>query len=285
MKVTPIAVGLVCLAVAQAALAQPADLPIAPARTDNYPAGFKVIRTKDGPIFATRKGHTLYGMDLRTLIAFGPNPALYCKEECQKDWEPILAPPGTKPNIAYPQGFGGPPPPAGQASRLATPASNNSDLNADGLYNTQRAPDWTVIQGASGPQWVYKSWHLVFIRKGESPSSTAYDGDGDHTWNTLKFIPPVPKITAPQSVATAFYQGDYVFTSKDGRALFTGSCRKNCADWAPLAAPAAGHGLGEWTVSRSGDTPQWFYRGKPVFVGNEIDAASPIPANGKVLRP
>ncbi|MFM6930702.1 MAG: hypothetical protein ACKOUT_00485 [Novosphingobium sp.] len=286
MKVTRLAVGLASLFVAQAASAQPADLPIAPARTDKYPNDFKVIRTKSGPVYATGGGHTLYGMDMRTLISFGADPALYCKDECARDWEPMLAPPGTKPNIVFPRGFGSPPPPPGQAPRpAAPPAAGNSDLNQDGLYNTQRAPDWTVIQGASGPQWVYKSWHLVFTRKGDKPGSTEHDGAGNLTWNTLKFVPPVPTLKAPQSVAAAYHGGAYIFTHKDGRALFTGSCKKGCPDWSPLTAPAAGHGLGDWTVSRSGDSPQWFYRGKPVYVGAALDDPAPIPANGKVLHP
>jgi len=151
--------------------------------------------------------------------------------------------------------------------------------------NTQRAPDWNVIQGANCPKWVYKSWHLGFTRKGDKPGSTAHDGADNLTWNTLKFVPPVPKLTAPQSVAAAYRDGAYVLTHKDGRALFTGTCRKNCADWSPLTAPAAGRGLGEWTVSRSGDAPQWLYRGKPVYVGAALDTPAPIPAKGKVLRP
>jgi predicted lipoprotein with Yx(FWY)xxD motif len=283
---TRLAVGLAILGFAQSVSAQPADLPIAPAKTEQFPNGFKVIRAKDGQVYATENGHTLYGMDMRTLIAFGPDPALYCRDECTKVWEPMLAPPGSKPNIAFPRGFGSPPPPAGQAPRpTAAPAASNSDLNPDGLYNTQRAPDWTLIQGASGPQWVYKSWHLVFTRKGDKPGSTAHDGADNLTWNTLKFVPPVPKLTAPQSVASAYRDGAYILTHKDGRVLFTGTCRRDCTDWSPLTAPAAGRGLGEWTVSRSGDAPQWLYRGKPVYVGAALDAPAPIPANGKVLRP
>lgn len=279
-------VGLTSLAMAQTASAQPVDLPIAPARTDTYPDGFKVVRTKSGQVYATKDGQTLYGMDLRTLIRFGPDPAVYCKDECAKVWQPMLAPPGSQPNIAFPRGFGSPPPPAGQAPRPApAPAGSNSDLNPDGLYNTQRAPDWTIIQGASGPQWLYKSWHLVFTRKGDKPGSTAHDGDQDLTWNTLKFVPPVPKLTAPQSVAATFKDGSYVLTHKDGRILFTGTCKKGCADWLPLPAPAAGRGLGEWTVLRSGDTPQWLYRGRPVYVGLAPDNPSAVPVSGKVLRP
>lgn len=283
MKLSHLVFGISGLFAAQVASAQPVDLPIAPATTDSYPGGFKVIKTRSGPVYATKDGVTLYGMDMRTLIRFGPDPAVYCQEECQKVWQPMLAPEGMKPNIAYPRGFTAPPPPSGQASR--PPANANASIGPDGLYLNQRAPDWTVIQGANGPQWVYKGWHLVFIRKGDKPGSTAHDGADQLTWNTLKFRPPVPRITAPQTVATAFMDGGYVLTHKDGRALFTGSCKKACTDWKPLTAPAAGRGIGEWSVSRAGDAPQWFYRGKPVYVGAALESAAPVPANGKVLRP
>ncbi|MFM5930352.1 MAG: hypothetical protein ACKOPQ_05545 [Novosphingobium sp.] len=277
---------IVALAHAQAGMAQPADLPIAPATTDTYPAGVKVVKNRAGPIYANEKGVTLYGMDMRTLIRWGADPALYCKDECAKQWEPLLAPPGSKPNIAFPRGFGSPPPAPGQAAPPPPrPANSTSNLNPDGLFNTQRAPDWTIIQGASGPQWVYKSWHLVFVRKGDKPGSTAFEGAEDMTWNTLKFVPPVPKITAPQSVSAIFHDGRYVLADKDGRLLFAGSCKKACEAWSPLAAPAAGRGIGEWTVSRAGDTPQWLYRGKPVY--RNLAAAEPdaLPASAKVLLP
>ncbi|MFM5906836.1 MAG: hypothetical protein ACKOPO_04520 [Novosphingobium sp.] len=276
---------LVALAYAQTSMAQPADLPIAPATTDTYPAAIKVVKDRAGPIYANEKGVTLYGMDMRTLIRWGADPALYCKGECAEQWEPLLAPPGSKPNIAFPRGFGSPPPPGQAAPPPPRPASSTSNLNPDGLFNTQRAPDWTIIQGAAGPQWVYKSWHLVFVRKGDKPGSTTFEGADGLTWNTLKFVPPVPKLTAPQSVSAVFHNGRYVLADKDGRLLFAGSCKKDCGAWSPLTAPAAGRGIGEWTVARGGDVPQWLYRGKPVF--RNLAAAEPteLPASAKVLLP
>ena len=84
-------------------------------------------------------------------------------------------------------------PPAGQSAAPA-PSSGAAASGSEFIQN-QKAPDWTVIQGAQGPQWVYKGWHMVFVRKGEAPGSAAHEGDGNLSWNTMKFVPPVPKVT------------------------------------------------------------------------------------------
>ena len=136
--------------------AQPADLPIPPATTGEYPPGVKVAKTPAGMVYAAADGRTLYGMDMRTLIRWGPDPSQYCREACAETWEPLLAPAGAKPNLGYPT--------RGSGSR-ATPG--------EGLVQPQRAPDWAIIAGPQGPQWVYKGWHMVFVRKGDKPSSTA----------------------------------------------------------------------------------------------------------------
>jgi len=254
------------LGFAAPALAQPADLPIPAATTDTYPPGVKVLKTATGAVYANARGLVLYGMDMRTLIRWAPNPALYCVDQCAKEWEPLLAPAGTKPNIEYPRGFGGP--------QATVPA---------GFVQPQKAPDWTVIAGPSGPQWVYKGWHLVYVRKGGKPEATTWDGADKLTWNTLKFVPPVPVIAAPPSVSTAFTAGAYALTDKDGRLLFTGKCADPCA-WTPLGAGMASRGVSDWTVSDKGDHPQWLFRGQPVWVSAEATAAS-VPAGGAVLRP
>ena len=157
-----------------------------------------------------------------------------------------------------------------------------------GFISQQNAPDWTVIAGPQGPQWVYKGWHMVYVRKGDRPGSTAHDGADEQTWNTLKFVPPVPQITAPASVTTLFAGGAYALADRGGKLLFTGKCGQAqsgpCSGWTPLTAPMAGRGLGEWTVSLAGDNPQWAWRGQPVFVSQESDLQS-VPSGGKVLRP
>jgi len=254
------------------AFAQPADLPIPAATTTEYPDGISVSETKDGPVYVAADGRTLYGMDMRTLQRWSPNPALYCENRCE-EWEPVLAPSGSKPNIVYPLGFGS----RGRAAQ--------AELAEQGYYaNPQTAPDWTIIEGPQGLQWVYKGWHMVYARKGDKPGSTQYDGADEFTWNTLKFVPPVPEIVAPAKVAPVFLDGKYALAFEEGRLLFTGQCSSDCSQWEPLEAGMAGRGLGDWQVNREGDMPQWTYRGKPVFVSASDDAAQ-LPESAKILRP
>ncbi len=261
-------------------LAQPADLPIPAATTNTYPPGVSVRRTASGPVYADRKGHTLYGMDMRTVLRWSPDAAQYCKDRCA-DWEPLLAPQDASPNIMFPRGFGGPPAPR---AANAPPRPPGPPPLPEGFVTPQRAPDWSVIAGPQGPQWVYKGWHMIYVRKGDRPGSTAHDGADEQAWNTIKFVPPVPSITAPAGVTTLFTGGAYALADSEGRLLFTGKCSDPCTGWTPLTAPMAGRGLGEWTVSLAGDNPQWAWRGQPVFVGQGADPLS-VPRNGKVLRP
>ena len=277
--------------VGAAAHAQPVDLPIPAATTDQYPPGITVKQTAKGPVYADAQGHTLYGMDLRTLVRWSADAAQYCQGPCAESWQPVLAPPDAKPNVVFPRGFGARPPAApggaGAAPGTAAPARpQGGGFNAvpPGFIANQAAPDWAIIQGPQGPQWVYKGWHMVFTHKGDKPGSTTYDGSDNFTWNTLKFVPPVPKIAAPSSVSTLFVDGAYALADKNGHVLFTGTCVADCGGWVPLAAPMAGRGFGEWAISLASDNPQWTWRGKPVFISQEDNPAK-APPSGTVLRP
>jgi predicted lipoprotein with Yx(FWY)xxD motif len=284
---------------AAGALAQPADLPIPAAASNDLPPGISIAKTKNGSVYVDAQGHTLYGMDMRTLIPRTASALKYCSGPCLDEWEPLLAPAGSKTDnsaAADPysrilqtqgqgggqgQGAGG----AGQGGQgqgqQATGGGGNNTGRATG--EQQNVPDWVVVDGPKGPQWSYKRWHLVFVHKGDKPGQTDKDGYDDHVWNTLKFVAPVPKLLAPTTVASARQGDSYVLTNKQGRLLFTGKCADNCR-WVPLQAGAAGTGVGEWTVDRSGDTPQWLYRGKPVYVSQEDDPLQ-APASGSALRP
>ena len=259
------------------ALAQPADLPIPPATTSTYPPGVKVAKAATGQVYTDSKGQTLYGMDMRTLLRWSPDPALYCQAECARDWVPLLAPPGAKANVMFPRGFG---------ERRAAPGTRPPPL-PEGFVPAQTAPDWTIIVGPAGLQWVYKGWHMVFTRKGAKRGETAFDGAGDMTWNTLKHVPPVPQIVAPDQVAPLFSGSAYALADREGRVLYTGTCAKDCAAWTPLRGGMASRGIGEWTILSSGlsagDAPQWQFRGQPVFVSP--DDAGTVPAGATVLRP
>lgn len=277
---------------ATGALAQPADLPIPAAASTELPAGISIAKTKSGSVYVDAKGHTLYGMDMRTLIPRTANSLKYCSGPCLDEWEPLLAPPDSKIDNsaaadpynrilqAQGQGAGGARQ-GGQGQQATGGGGGNNTGRSTG--EAQNVPDWTVVDGPKGPQWSYKRWHLVFTHKGDKPGQIDKDGYDDHVWNTLKFVAPVPKLMAPTTVASARQGDSYVLTDKQGRLLFTGKCADNCR-WVPLQAGAAGTGVGEWTVDRSGDTPQWLYRGKPVYVSQEDDPLQ-APAAGSALRP
>jgi predicted lipoprotein with Yx(FWY)xxD motif len=267
-------------------LAQPLDLPLASATTSIYPPGVSVAATPAGSVYVDARGRTLYGLDMRTLVRWSADPAFYCKDRCA-DWQPLLAPARSPVNIAFPQGFGdrlrqsiasG----AAVPSRSAAPAA---ETGPETFYRDPlKAPDWTVIAGPAGPQWVYKGWHMVYVRKGDGRASTRFDGAENLTWNTLKFVPPVPAVEAPAGIRAVFADGTYVLADNDGHALFTGACAGACDGWKPLAAGMASAGTGAWKVSNSGDRPQWTYRGKPVFVSEESGIGH-SPARGEALRP
>ena len=288
-----------------AAWAQPVDIPIPAAKTTEFPAGISVAKVPSGQVYVDAQGRTLYGLDLRTVNRWAVDGSKYCTNGRCEGWEPLLAPAGTKPNLTLFRGFrrgggagagagaaaGARPGAPATAGAVAAPASgapaapgaaarpagvDQQQLAAafgfggaaPGMYTQQNAPDWTVIDGPAGPQYVYKGYNMVYVRKDDKPRSTAYDGAEEKTWNTLKFIPPVPKLAAPNGVGTTWVDDTYLLTDKDGKLLFTGRCGRDCAGWKPLAAGIASQGLGEWTVDRNAARPQWLYRGKPVYVAS-----------------
>lgn len=267
------------------AVAQPVDLPLPLATATSYPPGVSVAQTPAGPVYVDARGRTLYGLDLRTLLRWGPNPASYCKDRCG-EWSPLLAPSGAAIDIAYPQGFGEELRNSIANGLEARPAARAvAAAGAIPFYTDPlKAPDWTVIAGPSGPQWVYKGWHMVYVRKGDGRVSTRYDGDENHTWNTLKYAPAAPHVEAPGGIRANLVDGAYVLVDKDGHALFTGTCAAPCTDWKPLTGGMASAGTGAWQVSNEGDNPQWTYRGRPVFVSQETDPASVPPAT-EALKP
>lgn len=289
-----------------AALAQPIDIPIPAATTTEFPAGVGVAKVSDGQVYVGPGGRTLYGMDMRMVARWSVDTSKYCADRCQ-EWEPLLAPAGATPNLTMFRGFRGPPgggggaspagragaaPGAAAAARPAEAGPSAQQLAAFygqggapvGMFTQQNAPDWTIVDGPAGPQWVYKGYNMVYVRKGDRPHSTAFEGADGQIWNTLKFIPPVPKLTAPGGVGSSFVKDAYVLTDKDGKLLYTGRCGNDCTSWTPLAAGVASQGVGEWTVDRSTDRPQWLYRGKPVFIASDEKLAS-LPRSTVALRP
>ncbi|MEZ5744450.1 MAG: hypothetical protein R3D89_12200 [Sphingomonadaceae bacterium] len=263
-----------CLSAMPATIAaQPADLPIPAATTTNYPDGIRPARVDGEMVYIDAAGRVLYGLDMRTVTRWTADPPEYCRDRCE-DWVPVSPSADTKVNIAFPKGFGA----RGREQHAAL-------AEEQGYYaDPQEAPDWTVIESPAGRQWVYKGWHLVFVRKGEGAASTRFDGADEKLWNTLKFVPPAPEVSAPAAIAPVFVDGDYALTDGGGNLLYTGRCRKDCDGWTPLAGGLASKGVGDWSIDRSGDVPQWAWRGKPVYVA-QGDDASLLPPRARLLKP
>ncbi|MEO6092074.1 MAG: hypothetical protein ABIT04_09725 [Novosphingobium sp.] len=270
----------VCSASSAVVHAQPADMAIQAATTDKFPPGITLHDTPSGTVYADARGRVLYGMDMRILLRSGPDAAQYCGADCARTWEPLLAPQGSEPNIMFPRRYGGgreDPPSFG-------PGTEAAGKPKPMLYSQKTAPDWTIIAGAQGPQWVYKGWHMVFTRRDDTRGSTEWDGAENRTWNTLKYLPPAPKLAAPVGVQPLAVSATYVLAQQDGRVLFTGACAADCASWEPFGAGMASKEIGQWAVRKTGDAPQWTFRGEPVFVAAQ-DEPTAVPSSGKVLRP
>lgn len=261
---------LVVSASGTAAWAQPADLPISPATTTVYPPGVRVGTAGGTRVYVAQDGRTLYGLDLRAVVRSGPDPLRYCIDACTEEWEPLLAPIGAEPVMKMgPTG--------------ATAAAQRGQAQ-EGSQPRPASADWGVVHGPDGPQWIYKGWHLVYLRKGEPAGSAAHEGEQDFAWNTLKFIPPTPALTAPGEVTALFRNGAYLLADGKGRLLYTGTCTADCTAWQSFTGGMASRGTGDWTVRADADTPQWLFRGKPVFVA-EGSATEDLPRGATALRP
>ncbi len=151
----------------------------------------------------------------------------------------------------------------------------------------QDGPDWIVMQGPSGPQWVYKRVNLVFTHVGERPGTIGHEGEDALVWNSLKYVPAAPKIDAPADVTARLVDGRYLLVDGQDNLLVTHkgkACGTACADWRVFPAGMARRGMGAWTVRPDGDRAQWAYRDRPVFTIAGDDPAD-IPAEAEPLIP
>ena len=142
--------------------------------------------------------------------------------------------------------------------------------------------DWTIIAGPKGPQWAYQRNPVFSFNADAQPGDVKGDGY-DYLWSTLVYVPPKPELIAPPSVAATPVRGDNILTDTSGRALFTATGTP-AASFTPLAAAMASRPVGEWTVLRDRDVPQWAWRGKAVFVSHE-PVFTNVPADGEVIKP
>ncbi len=148
--------------------------------------------------------------------------------------------------------------------------------------NARPVGEWSVIIGPAGPQWAYAD-NPVFVFKAD-PAPGALDGDGwDGLWSALFYVPPKPELVAPPGVAAKAVEGRNLLADATGHPLFTlGSGQPAAA--APFAAGMVSRPIGEWSVLRESDVPQWAWRGKPVFVSATPDPRL-LPAGAEAILP
>lgn len=146
---------------------------------------------------------------------------------------------------------------------------------------------WSVVKGAQGPQWAFKGNPIFTFQADRAPGSTAGNAYDD-LWSVIPYVPPVPRISAPDSVKPLFVGRAYILADASGRALFAapdgGKCAGACESWSPLLAGMASRDVGDWKVVRDADRAHWSYRGRPVYVADE-QAPTAIPAGAVMLKP
>jgi predicted lipoprotein with Yx(FWY)xxD motif len=247
MKWHPIVVAATAIAalslMASSAEAQVGRTPAATA-DDGHPADVLSGKTNSGLAYTDSRGMTLYAMSMRYagFLAQGGNALKYCSDECAKSWVAL------------------------KAAADATPVGS-----------------WKVVDGAAGPQWSYKG-DPVFTYVGDSAPGLSAGKERDDLFRLLTYIPPLPKITAPAPVKAVFVDEAYILEDGQGHALFTGgkSCGTDCRNWTAFEAGMASGSVGDWSISREGDHPQWAYRGVLVYISQE-QQPTVAPATGSVL--
>jgi len=212
---------------------------------EGHPADISSGKTDSGLAYTDSRGMTLYAMNMRYagFLAQGGNALKYCSDDCAKSWLPVKA--------------------AADAKSVGS---------------------WKVVDGVAGPQWSYKG-DPVFNYVGDNAPGTTAGKERDDLFRLLNYIPPIPKFTAPAPVKTVFVDEAYILEDGQGHALFTSGkpCGAGCRNWTPFEAGMAGRSVGDWTISREGDHPQWTYRGLLVYVSQEEPPT--VPAKGTVLVP
>jgi predicted lipoprotein with Yx(FWY)xxD motif len=212
---------------------------------EGHPADVLSGKTNAGLAYTDSRGMTLYAMNMRYagFLAQGGNALKYCSDECAKSWVAVRAAADAKP-----------------------------------------VGSWKVVDGVLGPQWSYKG-DPVFTYVGDGAPGSAAGAERDDLFRLLNYIPPQPKVTAPAPVKAVFVGEAYILEDGRGHALFTGgkSCGTDCRNWTAFEAGMASGNVGDWTISRESDHPQWAYRGLLVYVVSQEEQPTVAPAEGTVL--
>ncbi|MET0363932.1 MAG: hypothetical protein ABW169_04700 [Sphingobium sp.] len=152
---------------------------------------------------------------------------------------------------------------------------------AQGAISTGR---WTVVKGATGPQWAWNGNPVFTFAKDTGAGSIAGNGYDD-MWAVIAYTPPPPKLVAPATIRPVYAADGYVLANAEGRLLFTQvGGTADSTQWMPLTAGLASQSVGQWQVSRDADRPRWLFKGQPVYVAQGKSPAD-LPSGTAPLRP
>ncbi|HEX7874288.1 MAG TPA: hypothetical protein VF475_15355 [Sphingobium sp.] len=143
---------------------------------------------------------------------------------------------------------------------------------------------WTVVKGATGPQWAWNGNPVFTYAKDAGAGSVAGNAYED-MWNVIAYVPPPPRVVAPATIRPAYAADGYLLANGDGRLLFSAvGGMADSGQWTPLNAGLASQPVGQWQVSRDGDRPHWLFKGQPVYVA-QGKSPSDLPGGTAPLRP
>lgn len=140
--------------------------------------------------------------------------------------------------------------------------------------------EWSVIAGPAGPQWAYARNPVFVFKADKAPGDLGGEG-WDELWSTLSYVPSAPALVAPPGIAVKAVEGRNLLADAAGHPLFVSAERPGAA---PLPAGMASRAIGEWSVLRGSDLPQWAWRGRPVWVSASTDPRA-LPAGAEAIRP
>ncbi len=202
------------------------------------PAAVSFAKTEQGRVFANKDHRTLYALSFKTAQQRS-GPAIMMSDYCTG--------------------------PCAESWSPFVPAKDAAPIGR-----------WTIVTGASGPQWAYDR-NPVFTFNEDKKAGDRKGHLYMKMWFAISYVPPKPVMTLPAAVNIRLLDEAYELTDASGQALVMADGKNDC-DCKPFAAAMAGLPIGDWTILKTGDVPQWALRGKPVFV--RIGETG-----GKVLRP
>lgn len=218
-----------------------------------WPAGLASRTRGDGAVLTDARGMTLYTFDKDE----GVPGRSACEGPCAQNWPPVIAP---------------------------------ADAQTLGEFST-------VTRQDGAKQWAFRGKPL-YRYTNDAFAGAAFGDGADTVWRiALRPIATPPEIKIGRSTLGQILvdaRGLTLYRSKSDAAGRAPKCVARCLDdWAPVAAPWAARGTGDWSVlTRADGAVQWAFRGKPLYrhpkgdvVGGEVTGHGIDDFEAVVLEP